>query len=151
MAKPAIYTRGSLTRPVLRRPRVSRQVVGSCRLFVLRFSHPGWVAMQARQRGLEGAGEMRLRSLFTERLRMRPSRIIVGEVPAEECLDLLPALNAGFPGMALSLHANSAREALVKTCTLPVTPVIPTLDGPGVRLHIALLGWVGRGRSARSP
>ena len=50
---------------------------------------------------------------------MRPSRIIVGEVRAEECLDLLLALNAGLPGMA-SLHANSAREALVKMCTLPL-------------------------------
>ena len=48
-----------------------------------------------------------------------PSRIIVGEVRAEECLDLLLALNAGLPGMA-SLHANSAREALVKMCTLPL-------------------------------
>jgi hypothetical protein len=50
---------------------------------------------------------------------MRPSRVIVGEVRAEECLDLLLALNAGLPGMA-SLHANSAREALVKRCTLPL-------------------------------
>ena len=50
---------------------------------------------------------------------MRPSRVIVGEVRAEECLDLLLALNAGLPGMA-SLHANSGREALVKMCTLPL-------------------------------
>lgn len=50
---------------------------------------------------------------------MRPSRIIVGEVRAAECLDLLLALNAGLPGMA-SLHANSARQALVKMCTLPL-------------------------------
>ena len=44
---------------------------------------------------------------------MRPSRIVVGEVRAEECLDLLLALNSGLPGMA-TVHANSAREALVK-------------------------------------
>ena len=50
---------------------------------------------------------------------MRPSRIIVGEVRAEECLDLLLALNAGLPGMC-TMHANSAREALVKMCTLPL-------------------------------
>ena len=51
---------------------------------------------------------------------MRPSRVIVGEVRAEECLDLLLALNAGLPGMA-SLHANSAREAaIVRMCTLPL-------------------------------
>ena len=75
--------------------------------------------MQTRQRGLEGTGEVRLRDLVKECLRMRPSRIIVGEVRAEECLDLLLALNAGLPGMA-SLHANSARETLVKLCTLPL-------------------------------
>jgi pilus assembly protein CpaF len=45
--------------------------------------------------------------------------VIVGEVRAAECLDLLLALNAGLPGMA-SVHANSAREALVKLCTLPL-------------------------------
>ena len=50
---------------------------------------------------------------------MRPTRIIVGEVRAAECLDLLLALNAGLPGLA-TLHANSAREALVKLCTLPL-------------------------------
>ena len=50
---------------------------------------------------------------------MRPSRIIVGEVRAEECLDLLLALNAGLPGMC-TIHANSARESLVKMCTLPL-------------------------------
>jgi type IV secretory pathway ATPase VirB11/archaellum biosynthesis ATPase len=44
---------------------------------------------------------------------------VVGEVRAEECVDLLLALNGGLPGMA-TLHANSAREALVKTCTPPV-------------------------------
>ena len=48
---------------------------------------------------------------------MRPSRILVGEVRAAECLDLLLALNSGLPGMC-TLHANSAREALVKMCTL---------------------------------
>jgi pilus assembly protein CpaF len=45
--------------------------------------------------------------------------MIVGEVRAEECLDLLLALNAGLPGLA-TIHANSAREALVKMCTLPL-------------------------------
>ncbi len=87
--------------------------------FVLRFDHPDWVAMQTRHGGLEGTGEVQLRDLVKESLRMRPHRLIVGEVRAEECLDLLLALNSGLPGMA-SLHANSAREALVKMCTLPL-------------------------------
>jgi pilus assembly protein CpaF len=50
---------------------------------------------------------------------MRPDRIIVGEVRQEEALDLLIALNSGLPGMC-SIHANSAREAVVKLCTLPL-------------------------------
>jgi pilus assembly protein CpaF len=95
------------------------RVVSVEEVYELRFQHPDWVAMQTRQQGLEGTGEIRLRDLVKESLRMRPSRIIVGEVRAEECLDLLLALNAGLPGMA-SLHANSAREALVKLCTLPL-------------------------------
>ena len=97
----------------------SDRVISAEEVFELRFSHPDWVALQTRQKGLEGTGEIRLRDLVKESLRMRPSRVIVGEVRAEECLDLLLALNAGLPGMA-SLHANSAREALVKMCTLPL-------------------------------
>ncbi len=95
------------------------RVISAEEVYELRFNHPDWVALQTRQLGLEGTGEVRLRDLVKESLRMRPSRIIVGEVRAEECLDLLLALNAGLPGMA-SLHANSAREALVKMCTLPL-------------------------------
>lgn len=95
------------------------RVVSAEEVFELRFAHPDWVPMQTRQSGLEGTGEVPLRSLVKEALRMRPSRVIVGEVRSEECLDLLLALNAGLPGMC-TLHANSAREALVKMCTLPL-------------------------------
>jgi pilus assembly protein CpaF len=97
----------------------SERVVSAEEVFELRFPHPDWVPMQTRQSGLEGTGEITLRELVKESLRMRPSRIIVGEVRAQECLDLLLALNAGLPGMC-TLHANSAREALVKMCTLPL-------------------------------
>jgi pilus assembly protein CpaF len=75
--------------------------------------------MQTRQPNLEGTGEIPMRRLVKEALRMRPARLIVGEVRQEECLDLLIALNSGLPGMC-TLHANSAREALVKMCTLPL-------------------------------
>lgn len=77
------------------------------------------VAMQTRQESLEGTGEITMRRLVKESLRMRPSRIIVGEVREAECLDMLLALNSGLPGMA-SLHANSARDAVSKLCTLPL-------------------------------
>lgn len=115
-------------------------------LFVLRFHHPDWVAMQTRQSGLEGTGEIKLRHLVKEALRMRPSRIVVGEVRAEECLDLLLALNSGLPGMA-TVHANSAREALVKLCTLPLLAgenisarfVVPTVaSSVDIVVHVAV-------------
>jgi pilus assembly protein CpaF len=71
------------------------------------------VAMQGRQPSLEGTGEVTLRRLVKEALRMRPDRLVVGEVRDAEALDLLLALNTGVPGAA-TIHANSAREALVK-------------------------------------
>lgn len=93
-------------------------------------------AMQCRQASLEGTGEVPLRRLVKEALRMRPSRIIVGEVRQAESLDLLIALNSGIPGMA-TIHANSAREAVTKMCTLPLLAgenvgsrfVVPTVAG----------------------
>jgi pilus assembly protein CpaF len=97
-----------------------RDRIVSCEeVFELKIQHPDWVAMQTRQVGLEGTGAVSLRQLVTESLRMRPSRLVIGEVRSAECLDLLLALNAGLPGMA-TLHANSAREAVVKMCTLPL-------------------------------
>lgn len=77
------------------------------------------VAMQCRQPSLEGTGEVTLRRLIKESLRMRPDRLVVGEVREAESLDLLIALNSGLPGMS-SIHANSARDALVKLSTLPL-------------------------------
>ncbi len=98
----------------------ARERVITCEeVFELRIPLPDVVSMQTRQPNLEGTGEVRLRRLVKEALRMRPDRIIVGEVRQEECLDLLIALNSGLPGMC-SIHANSAREAVVKMCTLPL-------------------------------
>ncbi len=138
----------------------SDRVVSAEEVFELRFPHPDWVPMQTRQSGLEGTGEIRLRDLVKESLRMRPSRVIVGEVRSEECLDLLLALNAGLPGMC-TLHANSAREALVKMCTLPLLAgenisarfVVPTVASSGGREHLGAVrrthrGVVGRPRRA---
>jgi len=139
------------------------RVISAEEVFELRFNHPDWVALQTRQKGLEGTGEIRLRDLVRESLRMRPSRIIVGEVRAEECLDLLLALNSGLPGMT-SLHANSAREALLKMCTLPLLAgenisarfVVPTvassvdlvvhlgIDSAGVRRCSEIVAVPGR-------
>ncbi|WP_353828797.1 CpaF family protein [Agromyces sp. SYSU T0242] len=77
------------------------------------------VAMQCRQPNLEGSGEITLRRLVKEALRMRPDRLVVGEVREAESLDLLIAMNSGIPGMC-TIHANSAADALTKLCTLPL-------------------------------
>lgn len=98
--------------------------------------HPDWVAMQTRDASLEGTGEIPLRRLVREALRMRPTRLVVGEVRQGEALDLLVAMNSGMPAAA-TLHANSAREAVTKLCTLPLLAgqnisadfVVPTVAG----------------------
>jgi pilus assembly protein CpaF len=88
-------------------------------VFELRLPAADWVALQTRLPNLEGAGEIPLRRLVKEALRMRPDRLIVGEVRQGEALDMLIALNSGIPGMA-TIHANSARETVTKLCTLPL-------------------------------
>ena len=97
----------------------SQRLITCEEVFELQPLVPDTVALQTRQPNLEGTGEIPLRRLVKEALRMRPSRIVVGEVRQEECLDLLIALNSGVPGMA-TVHANSAREAITKLCTLPL-------------------------------
>ncbi|HEY0360074.1 MAG TPA: ATPase, T2SS/T4P/T4SS family [Mycobacteriales bacterium] len=139
------------------------RVISCEEVFELKLPLPDWVALQTRQPNLEGAGEIPLRRLVKEALRMRPSRLIVGEVRQAECLDLLIALNSGVPGMA-SLHANSAREAVTKLCTLPLLAgenvttgfVVPTVascvdvvvhtevDGRGQRRVREIVGVTGR-------
>ncbi len=95
------------------------RVVTCEEVFEVRLDRPDWVAMQTRQVGLEGTGEISLRRLVVEALRMRPHRLVVGEVRQSEALDLLVALNSGMPGMT-SVHANSARDAVTKLCVLPM-------------------------------
>jgi pilus assembly protein CpaF len=99
--------------------RPTERVVTVEETFELSVASRDSVGMQCRQPSLEGTGEISLRRLIKEALRMRPDRLVVGEVRDAESLDLLIALNSGLPGMS-SIHANSAREALVKLCTLPL-------------------------------
>jgi pilus assembly protein CpaF len=87
--------------------------------FEIRIDNADWVAMQTRQPNLEGVGEISLRRLVKEALRMRPGRIVVGEVREAESFDLLIALNSGLPGLC-TIHANSATDAVNKLCTLPL-------------------------------
>lgn len=87
--------------------------------FELAVDGPDLVALQGRQASLEGTGEITLRRLVKEALRMRPDRLVVGEVRDAEALDLVLALNTGVPG-AGTVHANSAVEALEKLALLPL-------------------------------
>jgi pilus assembly protein CpaF len=98
----------------------SRDRIVTCEeVLELQVARPDVVAMQCRQVNLEGEGAVSLRDLVRESLRMRPDRIIVGEVRGPETLDMLLALNSGAVGMT-SVHANSAREAIRKLTTLPL-------------------------------
>jgi pilus assembly protein CpaF len=104
--------------------------------FELSLDRDDVVGLQCRGPSLEGTGEVTLRRLVKEALRMRPDRIVVGEVRGAEALDLLIALNSGLPGMC-SIHAKSAEQALVKLSTLPLLEgrnidasfVLPTVAG----------------------
>jgi pilus assembly protein CpaF len=70
------------------------------------------VSLESRPPNIEGEGEVRIRDLVRNALRMRPDRIIVGEVRGAETLDMLQAMNTGHDGSLTTVHANSARDAL---------------------------------------
>lgn len=97
----------------------SDRVITIEEVFELKPNLPDLIAMQTRSINLEGSGEISMRKLIKESLRMRPSRLIIGEIREAESLDLLIALNSGLPGMA-TIHANSAKDAIRKLQTLPL-------------------------------
>ncbi len=81
----------------------------------LRFdSHPNVVRLEARDSSIEGTGEVTIRDLVKNALRMRPDRIVVGEVRGGECVDMLNALSTGHSGSLTTLHAGSAEEAVMR-------------------------------------
>jgi pilus assembly protein CpaF len=79
---------------------------------------PDCVGLQARSGNVEGIGEIRIRDLVKNALRMRPTRIIVGEARGAEALDLLMAMNTGHEGSLGTIHGNSPRDALARLVTL---------------------------------
>jgi pilus assembly protein CpaF len=79
---------------------------------------PDCVALQARARNIEGVGEITIRDLVRNALRMRPTRIIVGEVRGAEALDMLLAMSTGHDGSLTTIHGNSPRDALDRLATL---------------------------------
>ena len=84
----------------------------------LQLQQPHVINLEARPPNAEGQGEVRIRDLVKNSLRMRPDRIIVGECRAAETLDMLQAMNTGHEGSMTTVHANSARDALSRLETM---------------------------------
>ncbi len=82
------------------------------------FMHPDVVRLEARPQNAEGTGEITIRQLVINALRMRPDRIVVGECRGEEALDMLTAMNTGHEGSLTTLHANSPAESVSRLTTM---------------------------------
>lgn len=141
----------------------SHRVITIEEVFEIHPRLPDVIQLQTRSANLQGEGEITLRRLVKEALRMRPNRIIIGEVREAEALDLLIALNSGLPGMG-TIHANSARDAIMKLQTLPLLAgsnishsfIVPTvasaidiviqiaMSADGVRRVVEIISVTGR-------
>ncbi len=99
--------------------------------------HPHVVSLEARPANIEGAGEVSLRALVRQALRMRPDRLVVGEVRGPEVVDLLAAMNTGHEGGCSTVHANSATDLPARIEALGVTAGL-TRDAVGAQLAAAL-------------
>ncbi len=106
-------------------PRKTR-IITCEEVFELKLNSIDQVSMQTRDKNLDSVGQIDLRKLVKEALRMRPDRLVLGEVRQAEALDLLIALNSGISGMA-TIHANSAKDAINKLFLLPL------LAGPNIQ------------------
>jgi pilus assembly protein CpaF len=104
----------------------------------LRLQQPHVVRLESRPAGVEGRGEVTIRDLLRNALRMRPDRIVIGEVRGVEALDLLTALNTGHDGALSTVHANSPEDALRRIETLAL------MAGLGLP-HAAIAEQVRRG------
>jgi pilus assembly protein CpaF len=80
----------------------------------LKLQQPHVVRLESRPPNIEGKGEITIRDLVKNALRMRPDRIVIGEVRGSECIDMLQAMNTGHDGSMSTIHANKAREAFIR-------------------------------------
>lgn len=116
----------------------------------LRPTHPHTVKLLSRPANIEGSGEISLRTLVRQALRMRPDRIVVGEVRGAEVTELLMALNTGHRGGAGTVHANSVHDVPSRICALGMLADL-SADAVEAQLGAAVdvLVHVGRERSGR--
>jgi pilus assembly protein CpaF len=105
----------------------------------LRLAKPHVVALEARPANVEGKGEVTVRDLVRNALRMRPDRIIVGEVRGGEALDMLQAMNTGHEGSLSTAHANSARHLLWRLETMAL---MSDVDLPAAHVRSQVLGAI---------
>jgi pilus assembly protein CpaF len=119
----------------------------------LRLQHPHVVALETRTANTEGVGAVSQRELVRNSLRMRPDRILVGEVRSGEAIDMLQAMNSGHEGSLSTIHANDTREALARLemmvamsgFDLPVT-VVRQYISAGIRLIVHVTRLKGGAR-----
>src|ERR1700682_533976 len=102
----------------------------------LQLKQPHLARLETRPPNLEGTGAVRQRELLVNSLRMRPDRIVVGEVRGEEALDMLQAMNTGHDGSLTTVHANTARDALTRIETM-IAMGSPRLPERGMRQQIS--------------
>jgi pilus assembly protein CpaF len=107
--------------------------------------HPHFISLVSRPANADGYGEVTLRMLLKQTLRMRPDRILLGECRGSEVLELLQALNTGHKGAMATLHANSPRDALRRIELLCLLSAGSSLSSSCIRELISLgIQWVAQ-------
>jgi pilus assembly protein CpaF len=116
----------------------------------LRPDHPHVVGLEGRPANIEGAGEITLQTLVRQALRMRPDRLVVGEVRGAEVVDLLAALNTGHGGGCGTLHANSAGDVPARIEALALAAGLPRAAAHSqLAAALDVVIHLGRGRDGR--